>query len=97
MLLEILMVIALIALLSGVLITGVDRMINPGPASPAQAFWQMTAAARRYALQHECEVRMTTDDSNGEFDLVAHAADGIDLPPVKRCPRAPRSPFLPGV
>ncbi len=92
-LLEVLMVLALIGLLSGVMISGVDRMLNPGPDSPAQVFWKMTAASRRYALQNECEVRMTVDDSTDEMQ--AHASDGTDLPPIK-LPEGSKLSFLPG-
>ncbi len=80
-LLEILLVLALIGLLSGMMITGATRMLNPGPETPTQAFWTMAGAARRYALLNETEVRMSYDTTTGE--LVASATNGTDLPPVK--------------
>lgn len=80
-LLEILIVLALIGLLSGVVVTGLDRMMNPGPESPAQAFWHAARSARRYALQHETDVRLSYDKDTGE--LKATALDGTELPPVK--------------
>jgi len=79
-LLEILLVLALIGLLSGMLITGATRMLNPGPETPAQAFWTMASAARRYALLNETEVRVSYDASTST--LTGSALNGTDLPAV---------------
>lgn len=79
-LLEILLVLALVGLLSGIMITGVTRMLNPGPESPSQAFWAMASAARRYALINETEVRVSFDATT--TSLVGTAGNGIPLPPV---------------
>ena len=80
-LLEILLVLALIGLLTGVLVTGVGRMLNPPPDSPAQAFWRAANAARRHALQKQTEVRLSFDPDS--TSLLAVALDGTDLPAVK--------------
>jgi prepilin-type N-terminal cleavage/methylation domain-containing protein len=93
-LLEILLVIALIGLLSGVLIQGAAGLLNPGPETPVQAFWKMTGTARRYALQHECQVRMTVNNTTGELE--AHAADGTDLDAIK-LPAGSSIRLLPGL
>lgn len=75
------MVLAIIGLLTTVTLTGVNRMLNPGPDTPQQAFWKMMAAARHYALLNECEVRLLQDGATGELE--AYAVDGTELPPAK--------------
>ena len=79
-LIEILLVLALIGLLTGVLVTGISRMLNPGPESPAQAFWHAARAARKHALENATEVRLTFATDSGDFR--AFAADGTELPAI---------------
>ncbi len=93
-LLEILVVIALIGLLAGVLVTGVDAMLSNRPETPAQALWHAARAARRHALQNQTEVTLSYDAESGEFTAVA--LDGTVLEPVKP-PAGTLIEFLPGL
>ncbi len=79
-LLEILVVLALIGLLSGVVVSGVNRMLNPPPDSPAQSFWRAAGAARRHALQERTEVRLSFDKETSQF--LAVGLDGVSLAAV---------------
>jgi type II secretory pathway pseudopilin PulG len=79
-LIEILLVIMLIGLLTGVLVTGISAMLNPRPESPAQAFWHAARAARKHALENAAEVRLTFATDSGDFR--AFAADGTELPAI---------------
>ncbi len=93
-LLEILVVLALIGLLAGVTVTGVGRMLNPGPDSPVQAFWHAANAARRHALREETEVRLSFDKAGSQLLAVAH--DGAELPAFA-VPEGTDIVFIPGL
>lgn len=77
-LLEILVVLALVGLLTGVLVVGANRMLSRGPATPEQIFWETVDATRRYALQKDVNVRLSFDEK--ARSLVPAAADGAKLP-----------------
>jgi len=93
-LLEVLLVVALIGLLSGVLVTGLTRMLNPPPDSPAQAFWRAARAARKHALENATQVRLSYNADDGAFEAVAE--DGTALDPI-RPPAGTRVEFLAGI
>ena len=76
-LLEILIVLALIGLLSGVLITGAGRLLKKGPATPEQIFWQVVAKSRRHALLETKDVRVRFDEKARA--LVARDVDGVEV------------------
>ena len=93
-LLEILLVLALIGLLTGVLVVGVNRMLNPPPDTPAQAFWKAANAARRHALRERTEVRLSFDHDTSQ--LLALGLDGASLPAVP-APEGTTMEFLSGI
>jgi prepilin-type N-terminal cleavage/methylation domain-containing protein len=76
-LLEILIVLALIGLLSGVLVSGAGRLLKRGPLTPEQIFWQMVATTRRHALQHSADVVLRFDEK--ARTLIARATDGKEI------------------
>jgi prepilin-type N-terminal cleavage/methylation domain-containing protein len=90
--LEMLLVLALIGLLTTVAVKGISNMLSNGPPTAKEAFGQMMAAARRYALSNECEVRMTFSAEKQEMDAVA--ADGTEIPAIPM-PAGAAVTFLP--
>ena len=71
-LLELLLAIALIALLSGVLIAGSVSLLDDNPVLPEEVFWQASHAARKEALQNAAlraghEVRLSFDAKQKAF------------------------------
>ena len=74
-LLEVLVVIALIALLTGVLVVGTSRLLGDRPKSPAELFWLAAAAARKDALLQNQSVRLSLDPKTAEFVLAAATAE----------------------
>ena len=60
-LLEILVTLALIALLSGVLIAGAGRLVSNEPTTPAEIFRKALTEARQYAVEKNVEVRLSYD------------------------------------
>jgi type II secretory pathway pseudopilin PulG len=76
--LEVLVVIALIALLTGVLVTGSARMANGQAATPEDVFWKAVLETRKAALLSGSEVRLTFTDKDKERALVAKATDGTE-------------------
>ena len=93
-LIEILLVLALIGLLTSVFVVGVNRMLETPPVTAEGAFWAMVTEARRYALQHEINVRMTFDETT--TSLLATADDGTVLPAVV-APTGTKYVFQPGL
>jgi prepilin-type N-terminal cleavage/methylation domain-containing protein len=78
-LLEILLAIALVALLAGALIAGSVSLLNDKPLLPQEVFWQASHAARKTALQNAAvqgghDVRLTFDDKQKAFI----ADDGVN-------------------
>lgn len=69
-LLEILLCIALIALLGGVLIGGSSHLLSEQPATPHGVFWKAVQEARKAALKSQREVRLKFDRDKKQFLLV---------------------------
>ena len=74
-LLEVLVTIALIALLTGVLVVGTSRLLGDRPKTPDELFWLAAAAARNEALLHNHSVRLSLDTKSCEFILASAAAE----------------------
>ena len=72
-LLEILLALALIGLLAGALVTISVRLTDAKPATPEAVFWEAVTEARKSALKHEQEERLSFDDKEKQFVL---APDG---------------------
>ena len=81
-LLEILVVIALIALLSSVLIVGTSRLLGGRVASADEIFWKMVGEVRKSALLENRDIRLSFDTKTKTF-----VAGSGEL--------APRFPFAP--
>ena len=69
-LLEVLLSIAIIALVSTVLIGGSARLLNEQPVTPHDVFWKAVREARKTALQAEHEIRLKFDKDRKEFVLI---------------------------
>lgn len=68
-LLEILLALALIALLAGVLISGSADLIGDKPTTPEEVFWKAVQRARSGALSGERDVRLSFDAKDKAFVL----------------------------
>lgn len=68
-LLEILLVIALLALISAALVTISLHLIETKPTTPKAIFWEAATEARKSALKHERDARLSFDDKNKQFVL----------------------------
>jgi prepilin-type N-terminal cleavage/methylation domain-containing protein len=96
-LLEVLLVIALIALLAGVLVGGASGLLNDKPVSADDVFWSAVQEARKKALKAEHEIRLKFDKDKKEFVLIDGLApttlgpDGVTLveTPLKELPVPP--------
>lgn len=66
-LLEVLITLALIALMTGVLVVGANRLLSDSPKSAEELFWAAVGEARKDALLHNHEVRLTVDTKTLEF------------------------------
>jgi general secretion pathway protein H len=66
-LLEIMLSLAVIALLAGVLITGSVHLMGDKSATPEDVFWKAVQEARSVALHDEQDVRVTFDDKEKVF------------------------------
>ena len=93
-LLEILLSIAIVALLAAVLIGGSAALLNEQPLSLDEVFWRTVQVARKEALTSEREIRVKFDVQKKQFTLLeglapsAAGPDGI-IPeeiPVKQIP-----------
>jgi len=82
-LLEILVVIGLIALLSGVLIVGTSRLLGSRQATATDIFWKTVGEVRKSALLDNRDIRLSFDAKTKEF--VAGAGDQ-----ARRFPFSPR-------
>ena len=99
-LLEILLSLAIIALLGGVLIGGGAHLMTEKPVSTQEVFWKAVQEARKAALKAEHEMRLTFDKEKAQFVLLDGlapariAADGFtrEEVPLKVFP----VPALPG-
>jgi general secretion pathway protein H len=70
--LELLLALAIIALLGGVLIGGSARLLSDQPVSADEVFWKAVQQARKSALKSGVEVRLTfvDDRDKGKFFAV---------------------------
>lgn len=73
-LLEVLITIALIALLTGVLVVGTSRLLGDRPKSAEELFWSAVNETRKNALLSNRDVRLSFDSK--AFELVARDGDG---------------------
>ena len=69
-LLEILLSIAIIALLAGVLVGGAAHLMVQEPVTAHDVFWTAVREARKSALQSEREVRLKFDKDKKQFVLL---------------------------
>jgi general secretion pathway protein H len=76
--LEVLVVIALITMLTGVLVTGSARLASGRVVTPEDVFWKAVMETRKMALLSGREVRLSYTDKDKERVLVAKAADGTE-------------------
>ncbi len=73
-LLEVLVTLALIALLTGVLVVGANSLLRDRPKTPEELFWSAVGEVRKEALLGNRDVRLRFDPAKGEF--VASSEDG---------------------
>jgi prepilin-type N-terminal cleavage/methylation domain-containing protein len=93
-LLEILLAIAIIALVGTVLIGGSSRLLSDKPVTPHEIFWKAVQEARKTALKSEHEVRLRFDRDRKQFVILdglapaTLAADGVtsEEKPLKQFP-----------
>ena len=82
-LLEILLTIAIIAILASVLIGGSARLLNEQPVSVDDVFWKAVREARKTALKSEHDIRLRFDKEKKQFLIIdgmaptTLAADGF--------------------
>jgi len=69
-LLEVLLTIAIIALLAGVLVGGAAHLMVQQPASANDVFWTAVREARKAALKSEHEIRLKFDKDGKRFLLI---------------------------
>lgn len=75
--LEILLCIALIALLGGVLVGGSSHLLSEQPVTPHAVFWKAVQEARKAALKSEHEIRLKFDRDKKHFYLVDGLAPSV--------------------
>ncbi|MGH7944523.1 MAG: prepilin-type N-terminal cleavage/methylation domain-containing protein [Opitutaceae bacterium] len=69
-LLEVLLAIAIIALLAGVLVGGAAHLMVQQPVTPNDVFWTAVREARKTALKSEHEIRLKFDKDRKQFLLI---------------------------
>ena len=83
-LLEILLAIALMALIAAVLVTGGANLLSDKPATPEAVFWKAVQQSRAAALTAEHEVRLSYDSKSQAFVLDdGSAAQALPVPPTR--------------
>lgn len=75
-LLEILLALAIIALLASVLIGGSASLLNSRPVTPSEVFWKTVQECRKTALKSGKDVRLTFDPKEKKF--IVSDATGLD-------------------
>lgn len=98
-LLEVLLAIAIIALIAGVLIGGSVHLLTGEPATLEEVFWKSVQESRKRALKAEHEMRLKFDAQKKQFLIVDGlaptrlAADGVtkEEVPLKVFPVPPAS------
>ena len=96
-LLEVLLAIAIIALLAGVLVGGAAHLMVQQPVSASDVFWAAVREARKTALKSEHEIRLKFDKDKKQFLLLdglaptTLATDGFtrEERPLKQFPVSP--------
>lgn len=68
-LLEILLAVALLAILSAAMVSIAPRLVDSRPQTPTEIFWEAAKTARRSALTSEREVWLSFDAREKEFVL----------------------------
>ncbi len=76
-LLEILLSVAIIALLASVLVGGSARLLTEKPVTPDEVFWTAVREARKTALKSEREVRLRFDKEKKYFALIDGLAPSV--------------------
>jgi prepilin-type N-terminal cleavage/methylation domain-containing protein len=69
-LLEILLSLAILALLASVLVGGASHLTSQQPVTPDDVFWEAVREARKAALKAEHEMRLRFDKEKKQFVLV---------------------------
>lgn len=95
-LLEVLLSLAIIALLGGVLIGGSAHLLSERPVTTSEVFWKAVQEARKTALKAEHDIRLRFDKEKKQFVLLDGlapsrlAADGFtrEEVPLKEFPIA---------
>ncbi|HEY3756255.1 MAG TPA: prepilin-type N-terminal cleavage/methylation domain-containing protein [Opitutaceae bacterium] len=103
-LLEILLALAIIGLMATVLVGGSARLLEKKPQTPEQVFWAAVLLARKSALQHQVDVRLSFDDqtktfvidTDGGLKKLPLTASNIDVQIVFLAGQAASSNLLPG-
>ncbi len=72
--LELLLVVALLALFATLLVGGSARLLNAEPATVPDIFWKAVQEARKRALKAEHEIRLRFDEKEQRFVLINGAA-----------------------
>jgi general secretion pathway protein H len=76
-LLEVLLSIAIIALLGTVLIGGAANLLNDQPVSVDDVFWKAVQQARKTALRAEHDIRLRFDQEKKQFLIVDGVAPAV--------------------
>ena len=84
-LLEVLVVIALIAMLTGVLVVGTTRLLRDRPVTADELFWKTVGEVRKSALFDNREVRLA-------FDAKGNLIKGESSTPAQPRVKGSRSP-----
>ncbi len=74
-LLEVLITIALIALLTSVLVVGTNRLLSDRPKSADELFWAAAGETRKNALLNNHDVRLSLDTKTHEFVASSDGAE----------------------
>lgn len=74
-LLEVLITIALIALLTGALVVGASRVLGDRPQTADELFWLAVGAARKDALQNNRDVRLSLDVKAYQFVALSEGVE----------------------
>lgn len=69
-LMEVLLVLAAIGLITTVMVVGGTRVLRSDDLSPEQILWKAVEEARRFALLHQCEVRVSYDSETQSFRAI---------------------------
>lgn len=77
-LLEVLLTIAIIALLAGALVGGSARLLREQPVSVEEVFWKAVQETRKTALKAEHDIRLKYDKDKKQFVIV----DGVAPAPM---------------